>query len=447
MRARLRSASLRSRLMAAVLLSVAGALAITVLAFNVVLDGRLSSDATNFLHDRASAELSTLRVVDGRLVAAESPDDAALDSQVWVFAGARPLERPRVPPRLDRAATGLIGAGHRTIEVGSTRMYAVPVIRQGRRLGTVVAGVSLQPYHRTARIALVSSIILGLLLLAGVTLLTRWLVRAALRPVAAMTRQAADWSDLDLDRRFGLGEPNDELTELAATLDRLLERLAASLRHEQRFSAELSHELRTPLSRVSARAELALRHRRDESGYREALTSILDDAAQMTRAVDALVAAARTEASPRGTSDARAAADRAVSTCAPLAERRDVSLELDAPVSGPRVGVDADLVERILNPLVENACRYGNSSVRVSVRADNGAVVFDVVDDGPGVEPGDADRIFQPGVRGPASGNGQAGAGAGLGLSLARRLAQAADGNVSVEPGRGGRFRVSLPVA
>jgi signal transduction histidine kinase len=320
-------------------------------------------------------------------------------------------------------------------------------VRQGRRLGTVVAGVSLQPYQRTARIALVSSIILGLLLLVGVTLLTRWLVRAALRPVAAMTRQAADWSERDLDRRFGLGDPNDELTELAATLDRLLERLAASLRHEQRFSAELSHELRTPLSRLSARAELALRHPRDEPGYREALTSILDDAAQMTRAVDALVAAARTEASPRGTSDARQAADRAVSTCAPLAERRHVSLELDAPAPGPRVGVDADLIERILNPLVENACQYGNSSVRVSVRVDDGAVVFDVIDDGPGVEAADADRIFQPGVRGAASGNGQAGAGAGLGLSLARRLAQAADGSVSVEPGRGGRFRVRLPVA
>jgi signal transduction histidine kinase len=447
MRARLHSASIRSRLLAAVLLSVAGALAVTVLAFNLVLDARLSSDATNLLHDRASAELSTLQVVDGRLVAAESPDDAALDSQVWAFAGTKPLEHPRVSPRIDRAAAGLVGRGRRTLEVGSTRLYAVPVVRKGRRLGTVVAGVSLQPYRRTASIALVSSIILGLLLLAGVTLLARWLVRAALRPVAAMTRQAADWSERDLDRRFGLGEPTDELTELAATLDRLLERLAAGLRHEQRFSAELSHELRTPLSRLSARAELALRHPRGEPGYREALTSILNDAAQMTRAVDALVAAARTEAGPRGTSDAREAADRAVSTCGPLAERRSVALELDAPAPGPRVGVDADLIERILNPLVENACRYGNSSVRVSVRADDGGVVFDVIDDGPGVEPADADRIFEPGVRGATSENGQAGAGAGLGLSLARRLAQAADGSVSVEPGPGGRFRVRLPVA
>jgi signal transduction histidine kinase len=71
----------------------------------------------------------------------------------------------------------------------------------------------------------------------------------------------------------------------------------------------------------------------------------------------------------------------------------------------------------------------------------------DINDDGPGDEPADAERIFEPGVRGAASGNGQAGAGAGLGLSLARRLAQAADGSVSVEPGTGGRFRVRLPVA
>ncbi|HEV7460122.1 MAG TPA: HAMP domain-containing sensor histidine kinase [Solirubrobacteraceae bacterium] len=447
MRSRLRSAGLRGRLLAAVLLSVTGALAVTILAFNVFLDARLSSDANNLLHSRVSAELSTLQVVDGRLVAVESPDDAALDSQVWVFAGTRALEHPRVPARLDGAASGLVGGKRRTLEVGSTRLYAVPVVRRGRRLGTVVAGVSLQPYQRTARIALVSSIILGLIVLAGVTLLARWLVGAALRPVAEMTQQAAEWSEHDLDRRFGLGEPRDELTELAATLDRLLERLAAGLRHEQRFSAELSHELRTPLSRLSARAELALRHPRDEPGYRESLTAILEDAAQMTRAVDALVAAARSEAGPRGTSDARAAADRAVSTCAPLAERRNVALELDAPAAGPRVGVDADLIERILSPLVENACRYGDSSVRVSVRADDGVVVFDVIDDGPGVDAADAERIFEPGVRGAAAGNGQAGAGAGLGLSLARRLAHAADGTVSVEPGPGGRFRVRLPVA
>jgi len=106
-----------------------------------------------------------------------------------------------------------------------------------------------------------------------------------------------------------------------------------------------------------------------------------------------------------------------------------------------------DLVERILSPLLENACRHGVSTVEVSVRADNGAVVIDVVDDGPGVSAEDADRIFEPGIRAANSPNGDAGARAGLGLALARRLAQAARGTVTVQPGSGGRFRVRLPVA
>src|SRR5206468_229964 len=82
-----------------------------------------------------------------------------------------------------------------------------------------------------------------------------------------MTAQASDWSDHDLERRFSLGQPHDELTQLAFTLDRLLDRLAATLRHEQRLSAELSHELRTPLANIAAQAQFALRHTdQDEDG-------------------------------------------------------------------------------------------------------------------------------------------------------------------------------------
>ena len=83
-----------------------------------------------------------------------------------------------------------------------------------------------------------------------------------------MTTQAASWSELELDDRFTVGEPYDELTELATTLNGLLDRIAASFRREQRFSAELSHELRTPLARVLAESELALRRERTPAEYR-----------------------------------------------------------------------------------------------------------------------------------------------------------------------------------
>src|SRR5206468_3528078 len=169
----------------------------------------------------------------------------------------------------------------------------------------VVEGVSLAPYEATRKTALMGSLGFGVAVLLLVALAARWLLAGSLRPVARMTRQAAAWSEHELDQRFALGEPRDELTELAATLDGLLDRLAASLRREQRFSAELSHELRTPLSRVIAEAELALRRPRAPQEYRDALGQVLRNARQVARTVDALVAAARHEAGlARGTADA-----------------------------------------------------------------------------------------------------------------------------------------------
>ena len=177
----------------------------------------------------------------------------------------------------------LAGGPERTRRVQeSVRLYALPAIYDGKRIGTVVAGVSLDPYEETATIALVGSIVLAVALLAAVALLTHWILGKAFLPVSRMTEDAAAWSDHDLDKRFNQGEPYDELTRLAATLDAMLERLSASLRHEQRFTAELSHELRTPLAKIAAESELALRRERTSEAYRESLTAVVRNAEQMT---------------------------------------------------------------------------------------------------------------------------------------------------------------------
>src|SRR5439155_10373511 len=188
------------------------------------------------------------------------------------------------------------------------------------RVGTVVTGISLSPYNESRRTALVDSLGLGAALLLIVLLAARWALSSALRPVSRMTAEAAAWSERDLDRRFRLGEPHDELTQLAATLDALLDRLAASMRREQRFSAELSHELRTPLSRISAEADLALRRERSGDEYQETLAAIRRDADQLSRALETLVAAARQEGGPpRGTADAYSAVEAAIGGCGALA--------------------------------------------------------------------------------------------------------------------------------
>ncbi len=258
-----------------------------------------------------------------------------------------------------------------------------------------------------------------------------------------MTRQAAAWSERELDHRFGLGEPRDELTELASTLDDLLDRLAASLRREQRFSAELSHELRTPLARVLAETELALRREREPAEYRETLALIKRNAEQLTRTVDALVAAARFEAgSRRGTADAFAVAEDAVAACSELAAERGLALTVEQPANLMRVGVEPDLAERILQPVLENACRYAERTVRIDMERNGSTVRYGISDDGPGVGEAERERIFEPGVRGAAA----SGDGSGLGLALARRLAASVDGEIEVDSAApGGRFLVRLP--
>jgi len=218
-RLRLWVSGLRGRLLLSVLAAIAVVLGALVLAFNLVLANRLDSEANGVLQATASAEVSSLRVQGGRIALPEAPDDRNPDIQVWVFQGSRALEQPRSGAN-DSAAATLAGRAPaiRDISTTDTRLYALPVAQGGRRQGAVVAGVSLAPYDQSRRTALVASVILALVVLLAVAFAARWLIDRALRPVARMTRQAADWSEHDLDRRFAVGKPDDELTQLEEAL-------------------------------------------------------------------------------------------------------------------------------------------------------------------------------------------------------------------------------------
>jgi len=442
---------IRRRLLLVIVAVVSAAVAALLGGFNVLLANSLDNNARDLLRSRSAQQLALLRVNDhGRLTFLEAPETAEPDANVWVFSNGKVLEKPRSGARVNAAARRLAGGGRRFVDLQSsdTRLYASPVILGGRRLGTIVVAGSLAPYEQTRHVALFGSLIFGGIVLVLVIFASRWLLASSLRPVHRMTTQAETWSERDLDQRFGLGQPYDELTELAATLDGLLDRLAASIRHEQRFSAELSHELRTPIARVLAESELALLRDRPPAEYRAALQIVHRNAQQLAKIVDALVAAARLEAgAPRGTADAYAVAADVSEACANLVDDEHVEIDIDGPDRPVRLGVDADLAERILQPVLENACRYGAGHVRVSIERQDSTVRYLVADDGPGVAGDERERIFEPGVRGRVGESGGPN-GAGLGLSLARRLARSTTGDVEVLDGtEGGTFLVRLPAA
>jgi two-component system, OmpR family, sensor kinase len=437
---------LRTRLLLITLISSLLAVSLLVAAFNLVLDAKLRGEVDNLLRDRAAAELRTVAVVDGAISISETPDKAAPDTQTWVFAGQRTVEQPIAASASQRAARALSNGGARALTVGQTdtRLHAVPIVESSRRLGTIVVGASLGPYESTARTALVGSLILGLLTIMGIAAASAWVIRRALAPVARMTAAAADWSERDLSRRFFVGDPHDELTELAATFDRLLDRSSQSLKRERRLTAEISHELRTPLAKILTEAELADREREPER-HRQALESIRTSAESLGRTLDALLATARSEiAAGSSSADARAVAEHAARHAAGAADRQSVAIHVDGAPE-VRVAAESALVERALAPLIENAARFARHRVDISVRSVANEVAFEVRDDGPGVDPAIREQIFEPGVR---EGGNTAGSGAGLGLPLARRLARAAGGDVDhIAGATGATFALRLPAA
>ncbi|MER5367250.1 HAMP domain-containing sensor histidine kinase [Streptomyces sp. NPDC002722] len=448
--------TLRGRL--ALMALTTGALWIGVLTtvFNLTLDKRLHAQADEVLRTRAEAVAATVDVrPDGRLVVREPAEDRALDTGVWIFRGGTVVEKPPTAPAGLEARAARLAAGRPDTFAdaegpGSWRLYAFPVDAPARpghaptRVGTVVSSLSLDPYRSTADTALVGSIALALLLLATIYLLTRLVVRRALRPVTEMSEQATRWSAAGAPERFGAEGRPAELAAFATSLDALLDRLAAVLRHEQQQAAELSHELRTPLARITAETEWLTGRPRTAEQQETSLSAIAGAASTMQQICDSLLSEVRTRNTQTpGRCRFRDLAHRlALRNAAQFPDAPPVTVMVDS-AQDVTIGVSEDVVERILTPLLDNARRYATRSIALTCAPGAGGITVYVSDDGPGVPPDFVASLFEPGRRArPEDGHD----GAGLGLALARRLARAAGGDIALDAtAPGARFVVTLP--
>ncbi|MGW1159870.1 sensor histidine kinase [Streptomyces sp. NPDC002519] len=450
--ARLGPHTLRGRLSLVALTTAALIMVILTVVFNTVVRQHLQRQADDELRTRAAAVVTTIDTSGPHVRVLEASDDAPLDANVWIYAGAHLLEQPPSPTAhgpLTRVADTLAARGNPgcvTVEDhghGPVRLCARPVPRRaGDSAATVVTALDLSPYRSSADTLLLGSFVLDAVMLACTYALTRLAVGRALRPVHTMTDQATQWGAVGSEERFGTIRRPTELALLGGSLDALLDRIRAVLRHERQLTAELSHELRTPLSRIVAELDWWQARPRTDAETR-ATHTVIADAAQSMRAIcDTLL------------DDARKGAPTAPGTARVLPALRHLAAGLDRP-AGVRAevragderleaGVQDALLERIVSPLLTNALRYARTHVTVEARHTGDGVRIDVTDDGPGVPESFAARLFQPGQRAdPDDGH----SGAGLGLPLARRLARSVGGEVHHDPGHGpgARFVVSLP--
>ena len=364
--------------------------------------------------------------------------------------------RPALP--LSREAQANATRGAPTIEnvelsTGDrARLLTMPVIRAGHVIDLVQVAMPLRRTHQTlARYVetLLVLVPLGVVLSA----VGGWmLARRALRPVDRMSQSALQISAEDLSRRLELRGTQDEIDRLADTLNAMLARLQAAFSGMQRFTADAAHELRTPLTALRGGIEIALRAERSPDEYRRVLTSSIEEVDQLIRLAEDLLLLSRSTVGLEATRqpvDLEPLCLDALEIGVRLAKGKGVTVSMGA-TSPAVVRGDAGALRRALLNLVDNAVKYtpAGGSVTISLEHTAAAATMAVEDTGVGIDPADAERIFEPFVRLDAGRNRDTG-GSGLGLAIARSIVRAHDGTLEVESRAGGgcRFTIRLPLA
>jgi two-component system OmpR family sensor kinase len=275
----------------------------------------------------------------------------------------------------------------------------------------------------TRRLVLLVAVIAAALGAALAAVLTR----RALLPLTRLSSGARDIAATgDAARRLPAPPAADEVAELAATLNVMLDSLERAREAERRFVGDASHELRTPLTALRGNIDYLARHGADDT----VLADLESDATRLSELLDDLLALAREDAASPARGEPVDLADVA------RAASSEPGVEVDA---APAVVLgERPALERAAGNLVRNARRHGHGVVKVTTRRDGDRALLVVADEGPGLSADEAAHAFERFWRGP----GARAEGSGLGLAIVRSIAERHGGSVRVD---GAAFTIDLP--
>ena len=289
-------------------------------------------------------------------------------------------------------------------------------------------------------------LVIGLPLMVAVVALTTWFaVGRALAPVEAIRCEVDAISAAQLHRRVPRPKADDEIGRLAATMNRMLERLESARNSQRRFVSDASHELRSPITTIRQHAEVALAHPEHVTAA-ELAEVVLAEQQRMQRLVEDLLLLARVDEHVPLTRAAVDLDDLAFEEGHRL--RSATSKRVDTSgVNAVRVQGDADALRRMLRNVAENAVRHASSRVDVTLVERGEEVVLTIDDDGPGIPATERARVLQRFVRLDEARSRDEG-GSGLGFSIVDEVVRAHGGSMSIEqsPLGGARIVITLPV-
>jgi len=279
-----------------------------------------------------------------------------------------------------------------------------------------------------------------------------WQVRRALSGVDQIRRTAIDISGGAFDRRLELEGHGQELIDLAAAFNVMLDRIQRLLGEMRDVSDNIAHDLRSPITRIRGMAEASLMsvNADSEPQEREVLAMIINECDHLSAMIDTMLEIARTDAGitqlERKPVDMGHLLHEACDLFAPAAEDTGIDLQLEMDAPHLQVAGDKPRLQRLIANLVDNAIKFSSSGGRITLAAhqDEGGIHLVVSDTGQGISGKDMPHIFDRFYRSDKSRNAP---GNGLGLSYAKSIVEAHGGDIHVESeyGRGTEVSVSLP--
>ncbi|MFI6514856.1 sensor histidine kinase [Spirillospora sp. NPDC050679] len=473
---------LRVKLIAGMLALVALALTVMSVAGAWVLNQYLMERADSQLRSTVGRAINQvnrqLHRGDGLRIALPSeiyaqvqdPDGRVVGEEAAEGATGRPVLPADLRYRLDVPFT----APNQERGGAPWRVLAEPL--PGRLV--VVIGLSMDEMQRTVGRLVTIDVIVGMLVLGGLTVLGVWVVRLSLRPLSAIEETAGAIAAGDLSRRVPAADPRTEVGRLGRSFNAMIAQIeaafgaraeseAAARRSEEtarrseermrRFVADASHELRTPLTAIRGFAEF---YRQGAARTPEELDRLIkrieETASRMGLLVEDLLLLARLDRQrpvERRPADLLAVAADAVQEARVVAPGRRIDLSVKSGIAYQVLG-DEPRLRQVFGNLLANAVAHTPEGTPVEVRLSSGsldgapAAVCEVADRGPGLTPEQAERVFERFYRADKARSREDG-GTGLGLAIVAALVAAHDGKVEVEsePGEGAVFRVILPLA
>lgn len=305
--------------------------------------------------------------------------------------------------------------------------------------------------HADLRELLVVFLTVGPLVLIVALLGGYALARTALAPVARIAATADDITAQRLDQRLDVSPVDDELSHLARTLNRMMDRLQQSFDEMQRFAADAAHELRTPLTVIRNEAEVTLRSPRSVEEYENTLNSIVEETIQLSQLTDRLLLLCHADSELGGHGRVPVLLEgslaEAVEGLSSIARRKQIEVDLELDDTLVVHGDPIQLRQLWIN-LIDNALKYTpeHGRVRISATPHERQAFVEISDTGIGIPAEHLRHVFERFYRVDPSRHRDSG-GAGLGLAICQTIVHTHGGDINLKSsvGEGTSVLVHLP--